>query len=91
MRLSDLGATCAYDRTAGNQLERVEVRSFARLLHDLLSWLTPPSSPQEHTLVARMASLADECDAHSLERAVLQPHASEAATHGRAFLRPHVY
>ena len=70
---------------------QVEVRSFARLLHDLLSWLTPPSSPQEHTLVARMASLADECDAHSLERAVLQPHASEAATHGRAFLRPHVH
>ena len=67
VRLSDLGATCAYDRAAGNQLERVEVRSFARLVHDLLSWLTPPSSPQEHALVARMASLADECDARSLE------------------------
>ena len=67
MRLSDLGATCAYDRAAGDQLERVEVRSFARLVHDLLSWLTPPSSPQEHALVARMASLADECDARSLE------------------------
>ena len=29
VRLSDLGATCAYDRAAGDQLERVEVRSLA--------------------------------------------------------------
>jgi len=66
VRLSDLGATCAYDRAGGNQLEKVEVRSFARLVQDLLTWVTPPSSPQEQALAEHMRTLAEECDAPHL-------------------------
>jgi len=38
VRLSDLGAAAAYDRLAHPQLERIEVRSYGKLVEDLLSW-----------------------------------------------------
>ena len=125
VRLSDLGATCAYDRAEGTHLERVrlttplvrhtmrparpacprrtahaapptphrprrtsrtvpptrllaarrspgwrvrqvEVRSFGRLVQDLLTWVTAASSPQEQALAELLRALAEECDAPNL-------------------------
>jgi serine/threonine protein kinase len=66
VRLSDLGAACAYDRHAHAGLERLEVRSYGWLVEDLLSW-RKPTTDADADLDAALRRVAAMClaDAHA--------------------------
>jgi hypothetical protein len=61
VRLSDLGAACAYDRTRHPQLEALEVRSYGWLVLDLLSWLAQDGDEGGARLIDTMRSVAEAC------------------------------
>ena len=68
VRLSDLGAACAYDRGAHAGLEKIEVRSFGWLVHDLLSWIAPGPYVQESKCLGLMREVANACTSEELSR-----------------------
>ena len=61
VRLSDLGAACAYDRASHPMLERLELRSFGWLVLDLLTWIAEGTDGAGEQLLSRMRRLANEC------------------------------
>ena len=61
VRLSDLGAACAYDRVRNPQLEALEVRSYGWLVLDLLGWLAQDDEEGRSRLIDSMRSVAEAC------------------------------
>lgn len=62
--LSDFGAACLYDthtKLPHILLERVEVRAFGILLHELLARLDPPTRGTHESLLKRVTEVADLC------------------------------
>ena len=72
MKLSDLGAACAYDRHGHTAVEKLEVRSFGLLLLDLLSHLQVSHDEtfgggEAAAAAAALRHAAAACTAESLE------------------------
>ena len=94
VKLSDFGAASAYDRVAHPLLQRLEVRSYGWLVHDLLSWCAGATAGGEGELQRgelevreKMGRLATACttpdcpleDVPTFERLVEQLDAVRAA------------
>ena len=68
-------------------LERVEVRSFGRLVLDMLPWLAPAATPAEQAMAAALEALGTACDQPDLAQ-VAPLGVVRAATHRQPERRP---
>ena len=63
MRLSDLGAATAYDRSAHPGVERIELRAFGHLVNDLLQWLDGSEGDDAEAVTEQIGAVATQCGA----------------------------
>lgn len=68
--LSDFGAACIYqnnDMLEAKALERIEVRAYGILVHELLHYVASSSEPSLGQNLKRLKELADQCCSHNVE------------------------
>ena len=63
VRLSDLGAATAYDRSAHPGVERIELRAFGHLVNDLLQWLDGSEGDDAEAVTEQIGAVATQCGA----------------------------